>query len=306
MKHVLVATDLSPLADQALDRALAFAARDQARLTLVYVMADFTGTPVMGSLESATAVEWTQLAEAERSNDEAELRKRCDRAAALGVRADFQLRQGHPDEEIATVAAELGVDLVVLGTHGRTGISRFLLGSQAEHIARRVPCSALVVRAPRDGGPAGPEFTRVLVGTDFSPACDKALRQAIALSAPGAVIELAHVWQYPPGSWGMEALADSTSALGALKDAVTAGATERAERLIAQYAGSGRHLRFELLHGPTASVLTERAEAEKFDLLAVGTHGRRGFRRFLLGSVAEAAMRHAHCSVLIGHAEKAT
>jgi nucleotide-binding universal stress UspA family protein len=306
MQHVLVATDLSPLADIALDRAVAFAARDKARLTLVFVSPDYTGTPVMGNLETSAAMEWNNVAEAERANDETELRARCERAGAAGVTCDFVIRQGHVDEAIALTATELGVDLVVLGTHGRTGITRFLLGSQAEHIARRSPVSALVVRAPREGGgpeAAGPDYTRILVGTDFSPACEKALREAIKLSAPGALIEIAHVWQYPPGTWGMEALADKTGAMGALRDAVTAGATERGQQLVEQYGDQGRTLRFQLLHGPTASVLTTRAESEKFDLIAVGTHGRRGFRRFLLGSVAEAAMRHAHCSVLIGHAE---
>ncbi len=301
MQHVLVATDLSPLADLALDRAIAFAARDGARLTLVYVAPDYAGTPAMGVLETAAALEWNGVVEAARSNDESELAARCDRAAAAGITASYVIRQGHVDETIAHAATDLGADLIVLGTHGRTGISRFLLGSQAEHIARRAPVSALVVRASE--GTTSTDFTRVLVGTDFSPACEKALREAITLSAPGALIELAHVWQYPPGTWGMEALADRSAALAALRDAVTAGAMERGEKLLAQYADAGRTLRFELLHGPTASVLTARAEREGFDLLAVGTHGRRGFRRFLLGSVAEAAMRHAPCSVLIGHAE---
>ena len=147
------------------------------------------------------------------------------------------------------------------------------------------------------------EYRRILVGTDFSPGADKALRQAIALSAPGADIEVAHVWQYPPGTWGLGALADHTRAMDALRSALTAGATERGQKIQEQWKGCGRTVRFELLHGPAASVLTARAETTHRDLIAVSTHGYRGFRRLLLGSVAEATVRHAPCSVLAAHAE---
>ena len=167
---------------------------------------------------------------------------------------------------------------------------------------RRSPVSVLVARGHQSGAA---DFQRALVATDFSPAGDKALRQAISMTAPGGLIEVAHVWQYPPGTWGLEALADRTAALETLRSAVTAGALERGQKLIDQHAMAGRTIRFNLLHGPTASVLTARAETERFDLIALGTHGYRGFRRFLLGSVAEATLRHAPCSVLVAHAEHA-
>jgi nucleotide-binding universal stress UspA family protein len=146
-------------------------------------------------------------------------------------------------------------------------------------------------------------FERVLVGTDFSPAADKALRQAIALSSPGADIEVAHVWQYPAGSWGLGALAEHTRAMEELRVAVTQGAQERGARIAEQWKECGRNVHFELLHGPAASVLTTRAETTHRDLIAVATHGYRGFRRLLLGSVAEATVRHSPCSCLASHAE---
>jgi nucleotide-binding universal stress UspA family protein len=298
MKHLLVATDLSPIADAALDRAIAIARRDGARLTLAYVEPDYTATPAMGAYESAAILEWVSTQEAERSATENAVAERAARAQAVGIETASILRKGKADDTIPEIAGEIGADLVVIGTHGRTGIRRFLLGSVAEHVVRRAPVSVLVSR-----GETGGEIHRVLVGTDFSPGADKALRQAIALSAPGAEIEIAHVWHYPPGTWGLGALADRTEALDALRSALTAGALERGQALIEQWQGTGRQLRFNLLHGPAASVLTARAETERFDLIAVGTHGYRGFRRFLLGSIAEATVRHAPCSVLVAHAE---
>ena len=74
-------------------------------------------------------------------------------------------------------------------------------------------------------------------------------------------------------------------------------------KLVESCKDCGREVKFELLHGPAASVLTARAETTHRDLIAIATHGYRGFRRLLLGSVAEATVRHAPCSVLAAHAE---
>jgi nucleotide-binding universal stress UspA family protein len=298
MKHLLVATDLSAIADAALERAISFAARDRARITLVFVEPDYAATPAMTTLESAAILEWTNSTQEQRLADQHALEERAARCRAAGIEVDTVLRRGDADDVIPEVAAEVAADLVVVSTHGRTGIRRFLLGSTAEHVVRRSPVTVLVAR-----GAARGEFRRVLVGTDFSPPAEKALRQAIALSAPGALIDVVHVWHYPPGAWGLETLADNTEALEALRSALTQGAVERGKKLLDEWKGSGRQVRFELLHGPAASALTTRAETQGCDLIAIGTHGYRGFRRFLLGSIAEATVRHAPCSVLVAHAE---
>lgn len=300
MKHILVATDFSPLADAALDRAIAIAVRTGAKLTLVHAEPEYTATPAMGDVEAAAILEWQGLSEELRSSDQASLRARCEKALTAGVKeADFAISAGKIDDVLEDAAKSLEPDLVVVGTHGRTGISRFLLGSTAEHVVRRAPCSVLVSR-----GTVGrnPDARRVLVGVDFSPASDKALRQALAMASPHAEIELAHVWQYPPGVWGLDHLAGA-SVLESLRNALTEGALERGKKLVEQHGGKGRRVHFELLHGPTASALTARAETGHFDLLAIGSHGYRGFRRLLLGSVAEATVRHAPCTVLVAHAE---
>jgi nucleotide-binding universal stress UspA family protein len=297
MKHLLVATDLSPIADAALERAIAFAARDGAKITLVYAEHSYLATPEMSEPETEALA---SLAASQGTVADDALEERRQQVRDAGVAVDVIARKGNPDDLIPEIAGELGADLVVLATHGRTGIKRFLLGSVAEHVVRRSPVSVLVTRGTTV---ESAEYRRILVGTDFSPGADKALRQAIALSAPGADIEIAHVWQYPPGTWGLGTLADHTKAMEALREALTNGAAERGAKILQQYKDCGRQLRFELLHGPAASVLTGRAESTHRDLIAIATHGYRGFRRLLLGSVAEATVRHAPCSVLAAHAE---
>ena len=89
-----------------------------------------------------------------------------------------------------------------------------------------------------------------------------------------------------------------------VRDAVVSSAQAQADKLVAENT-SGHPLHVELIQGPPASVVTHAAEQGGHDLIAIGTHGHRGFRRLLLGSVAESVIRHAPCSVLVAHGEHA-
>jgi nucleotide-binding universal stress UspA family protein len=84
---------------------------------------------------------------------------------------------------------------------------------------------------------------------------------------------------------------------------VITAARGRADQLIAAHASLGRSLHVELEQGPPATVIAGIAERAGHDLIALGTHGHRGFRRLLLGSVCESTIRHAPCSVLVVHAQ---
>jgi nucleotide-binding universal stress UspA family protein len=296
--HVLVATDFSPHADVALDRAIALATGEGAALTLLHVATTAATVPAMPEVESAAALELAAVAEDLEREVSSQLADRVTRVRAAGIEPGVELRSGHPDDAIVQVAEELHADLLVIGTHGRTGITRFLLGSVAEHIVRRAHCHVLVAR----GEPVNGVFHRALVATDFSPGASDALRAAMALSE-GAV-DVVHAWQYPVGTWGMHVLADRTAAMQTLREALIAGAEQKGSELMQEFGQAGRELRFLIEQGPSANVVTELADRDGYDLIALGTHGYRGFRRFLLGSVAEAVVRHARCSVLVTHAAR--
>src|SRR5690349_17847035 len=129
MKHLLVASDLSPIADAALERAIAFARRDSAKITIAYAEPDYTVTPAMGEPESAAILEWANLSESQRDATDAALGARAAKVKAAGVPVAVVAKKGNPDDLIPDIAGEVGADLVVIATHGRTGIRRFLLGS---------------------------------------------------------------------------------------------------------------------------------------------------------------------------------
>ena len=295
---IVVGVDLSAPSEQAVARATAIAKLNGAKLVLVNALADDApienvGNEILKQLGEVTAAMHAEVSK--------QLAGRLATLRASGIEAELATVTGPPGEIVAQLAKERNAELIVIGTHGHTGISRFLLGSVATAILRHAPCDVLVCRGPTGTGP----FTRPLVATDFSPTAVRALRNAAALTAPGTPMEIVHAWQLPVGSWGATLLGQSRFPWKTVRDAVLVSATAQADKLVATHTSVEHPLHVELIQGTPASVITHAAEQGGHDLIAIGTHGHRGFRRLLLGSVAESTIRHAPCSVLVAHGENA-
>ena len=141
ISHVLVPTDFSPYAEQALDYAIRLARTLKARLTVLHVI-----QPVLlAGVDMGVALPAPYLQEVEAavqsSMDEA-----LARVTAAGLPGEHVVLYGVPFQEIVEVAKARQVDLIVMGTHGRTGLMHVLLGSVAEKVVRLAPCPVLVVR----------------------------------------------------------------------------------------------------------------------------------------------------------------
>jgi nucleotide-binding universal stress UspA family protein len=295
---IVVGVDLSVPSEQALDRAAAIAMLNNALLVMVNAQAD--DAPI-SNVDNEVLRQLGEVSQAVRAEEARRLADKCQQLATRGVAVELVHKGGPPGEVVTEVARERHAELIVVGTHGHTGIHRFLLGSVANSVLRHAPCDVLVCR-----GTFGPSpFERPLVATDFSPAADRALRNAAALAAPGATIDVVHAWQLPAGSWGATLLGQARFPWSTVRDAVIASAKAQGDKLEHTYAQLGHPLHVELIQGPPASVITHAAERGGHDLIAIGTHGHRGFRRLLLGSVAESVIRHAPCSVLVAHGENA-
>jgi len=140
-KNILVPTDLSEGAEEALDYACQLASKLDATVHLVNVI----GIPAMGLPELGVAVTATvidsMIAENQKSIDELAARK--GQIARIG---QVLLKTGDARDVINQTAREVGADLIVMGTHGRRGVTRALLGSVAETVVRTAPCPVLTVR----------------------------------------------------------------------------------------------------------------------------------------------------------------
>ncbi|MBV8758463.1 MAG: universal stress protein [Deltaproteobacteria bacterium] len=192
-----------------------------------------------------------------------------------------ELVAGPPAERILEQATPR--DLIVMGTHGRTGLSRFLLGSVAERVVRSARCSVLVTR---DIGEPQP-YRHLLVPVDFSESSRRAVDEAGDIaSRSDATVTLLHVLELPTASFIQDADERATAMLDDWAELVEQKTRTRVTRIVKTGA-------------PAQQVLGVAIDDPSIDLIVLGSHGRMGLSRLLLGSVAEKVVRHASRPVLI-------
>jgi nucleotide-binding universal stress UspA family protein len=214
--------------------------------------------------------------------------------ADSGTRFTREIRRGNAAEEIVRAAEETPTDLIVVGTRGLAAVPRFFLGSVAERVARHAPCPVLLARPLTD------RLDRVILGLDSSEGAAHAAAwlQAFPLP-PECEVRLVTVVT-PAGRVSSGVLMPSLAAeIRTLVQQEHDEADRRLKALGASFTGSGRQVATERREDDPASGLLTVADEQNADLIVVGSRGLSGVDRFLLGSVAEKVMRHAHCSVLV-------
>jgi nucleotide-binding universal stress UspA family protein len=204
-----------------------------------------------------------------------------------------------PFDEVCRVAEKIHADLVVMPTHGRTGLKHVFLGSTAERIVQHSPCPVLVTRGRAFQSKNGLRFriNRILVPVDFSNRSQEGLRYAIGFANEfGAKIVLLHATYlgYIYSSEGM-ALYD----VRGLQEAARESAQRQMRKLV-RSVNFGR-AKFETVftNGSPALDICAFAKDHNIDLIITSTHGFTGLTHVLMGSVAEQVVRRAPCSVLV-------
>jgi nucleotide-binding universal stress UspA family protein len=139
IKSILHPTDFSQPSEYAFQTACALARDHGAKLVLLYVVPPFIATEayVPPPSEEYREKVWEEFRQIQATVP-----------AVREVRVETQITEGDPAHEIVRVAEEVGADLIVMATHGRTGLRRLLMGSVAEHVLRRAACPVLTVKAP--------------------------------------------------------------------------------------------------------------------------------------------------------------
>jgi len=136
-QSILVPVDFSPSSLGALQYALALARRHEARLTLLHVIEP---------LHPDMLMDFTEAQRSRRAAAHQHLNKLWENTRKAWPRTGRELREGHPVDVITALAKRTRADLVVMGTHGRAGLKRALIGSVAERVVRHARCPVLVVR----------------------------------------------------------------------------------------------------------------------------------------------------------------
>lgn len=219
-----------------------------------------------------------------------------------GIVTDRIVEYVHPD------------DILVLATHARTGAARLLLGSVAEGVARAAPCPVLIAKAgQRDlfaDSPAGPAILgKILLATDLTPASRPAVEAAVTLAERfGRAVK-------PKGVRVTALYVARSGTEDAAHVKLTQETRQAFERLVAEAIGASRKELERFIQGEAAALtesvellvragkpqetIVEVATSMGADIIVMGTHGRRGVRRMILGSVAESVARTSPVPVLL-------
>jgi nucleotide-binding universal stress UspA family protein len=277
--RILFPTDGSDAAERALDLAVAVADAHDAEFHVLYV-AD-TNQPslshIQGQVVDALEGEGDRIVEAAGSQ-----------ARNAGIDVTTDVIQGGPSRTILEYVDDRGVDLVVMGTRGDRDVEHLLLGSVTERVVRSSPVPVLAV-PPESDRSYPPE--RVLVGTDGSDGSDAALTEGIDVA--GVADATLHV---------VSVLEDSLLGIDVRSAAVAEERERRDEKLLAaarqRVEDAGLAVETAIEEGGVVDSLTDYAADNGVDLVVVGTHGRTGIDRRLLGSVTEDLLRTADVPVL--------
>ena len=237
------------------------------------------------------------LAEAKK-DAEAALEESVESLRKNGVSLQIEIVMENPRHGIPKAAREWKADLILMGSHGRGAFGRLLMGSTAQAVLRRADCAVEIVRAGTQRASRESGGMRILAATDGSECAESALHAITGQSWPaGTEIRVVCVPElplltgaypyYPPEVLAGAATANENHA----KEAV--------ERGVGIVKKTGVQVTGEVMESRESPVRAILGMADLWgaDLIVVGSHGRHGVDRYLMGSVSEAVALHAHCSV---------
>lgn len=281
--RILFPTDGSDGAAVAFDHVLDLAAHHDATVTIIHVV-DTRRDCAPQILEEAV--------DAHEPEGEQFVQEAADQARERGVDTVTEVIQGNPYREIIDYAESHGLDIVVMPTHGRRGLERFLLGSTTERVVRRADVPVLTIR-PDDDVTITHPYQDILVPTDGSESANQALAIGVdVVDAEGAALHLLSVIDITAlgidirPDIKMELLEESAHEL---LDEAEAFADEAGVESVSK----------TVEYGPSIhKAIVTHIEDHDIGLVVVGTHGRTGFDRYVLGSVTDYLVRTSPIPVL--------
>jgi len=279
----LVPTDFSAGAEAALDVALELAAEAHAKVHVMHAI-----QPPYVGFSDGLALPTADLVARMREQAESDLAACVAKRSGTRIEVVSRIAEGDPRDAVLETADEIDAGLVIMGTRGRRGIARALIGSVAESVVRTCARPVMTVHAPRTV--AGP-FRHILVPTDLTEASQKALDAALDVArVDGAVVTLLHVWSLPTTGYA--------EALLWPREGLQRAAQAALDTLLASTRKLHAKTEAILQQGSETTAILDAATKERCDLVVMGTHGRQGLPRLLFGSVAGEIVRLSPTPVL--------
>lgn len=283
IKKILHPTDFSTSAQQAMHIATHLARSYDAQLHLLHAVVFYNPADYFQDMESI----YNHLKDA--------VAKQMESYIESAGATDLQIERVNvpaisAGSMITGYVNEYEIDLIVMGTHGRSGLGHLLMGSIAEEVVQAALCPVLTVRA---SSTVTEDFQRIVIPIDFSDHSTDLLLYAKELAAKyGSALHLLHVVEQPiyPTFYTFDTT-PITDILGKIK-------TTAEEKLKEMSEQAGITAQVHVLEGKPTRVITEFATEIEANLIVVATHGLTGLDHMLLGSVTEKVVRRANCPVL--------
>lgn len=292
VENILLARDFSTSSQRAIGYAIDLAARMDATLHVMHANV-LREDPFDTTEEPATTLD--KLREHLKQTTEAHVQS--TRYDPGSVRRKHVLRRDMAAAPaILQYADEQDIDIIVMGTHGRRGLRRLLLGSVAEEVIRKASCAVLTVGRQEVKGLEKSTIERILVPIDFSEHSREALRTAGELAALyEARLDLTHIVEETlhPTFYGT-----TVRSIYDAQPAIEEKTIEHLEQFYQETEGMDGEVEFHAEPGRAPEAIAEAAQGREADLIVIATHGRTGMERFLVGSVTEKVVRRTPCPVL--------
>lgn len=301
IERILCPVDLSACSRTALEHALALARWYEAKVTALYV---FRQVPVVDTAAAALGSGIYSAPVALPGVDRAAIERRVAEFVATTPGAEgvaVHVCEGvNIREEILREAEAMNTDLLVLGSHGLTGVKRLVLGSIAENVLRHAATPVLIVPAHAEAAPpSGVPFKQIVCAVDFEADSYRALRYAFDLAQESdAQLTLLHAVEMPAVHVGAEDLAFD---LEAARQTSIRHARERLEALVPETARAYCTVHAAVADGQAQVAILRLATEVEADLIIMGVRNRHAFDVAVFGSHTQAVVRGAHCPVLTVH-----
>ena len=292
-KTVLHPTDFSPESQHAFQYAYELAERRDAELHLLHVATFLGDDPLRTAFDvSLDEDEFYKQVHDEADEKMKELIETVE-TSSVPVRR-VHSRGTAPAPVITEYAEKQNIDVIVMGTEGRRGVSRLVMGSVAAEVVRNAPCTVFTVRDGATEMPSGVE--RVLTPVDLSEFSRPLLRAARDLTASlNASLDVLHVVEplpFPVPLVGAVTIHDL------IPDPIDQ-AKRQLDRLVETSGGLPVSTSTHVAEGHAATTIAEEAEKNDVDLIVMSSHGRTGAERVVLGSVTARVVRRAPCPVCV-------
>lgn len=293
-RNILCPIDLSHSSVRPLAYAAAFARWYDARLTVLHIVPTFDPMQVRsGSLGDPVRIMYPMPREEVLD----ELRRAVGAAGTATLDVAFEAEAGEAVATIVDRAVVIPADLLVMGTHGRSGFDRLLLGSVTEKVLRKAPCPILTVppHAPAKA-PVDVAFTRILCPVDFSPSALQALGFALDLvRQAGGSVTVLHAIEWMADE---EPRALAHFNVPEYRQHLIEDAHARLRALLADEPRTSCDMKDVVVLGRAYRQILEAAAAQEADLIVMGAQGRGGVGLTLFGSTTQQVVRAATCPVL--------